>query len=156
MIFWCKTFILKGVHESCWHFCQMQFKVKSAWENRAVLIQYLQSDEMLTDLMSMSLFYSYFCNLWYKKSLTTEKGTILSGQMLYHVCIVHSRNAVYHFTKAQKLWECNAWNKSTVSINHITGTACVSWEGFALRYDIHSTQGQFIIGHILITCILIN
>ncbi len=46
-------------------------KVKSAWEKRAVLIQYLRSDEMLTGFMSVSLFYHYFHNLlWNKKSLT--------------------------------------------------------------------------------------
>ncbi len=46
--------------------------------------QYLRPDEMLTGLMSMSLFYRYFCNLlWNKKSLTSEKRTILSCQMLY-------------------------------------------------------------------------
>ncbi len=37
-------------------------QVKSAWEKRAVPIQYLRSDEMLTGLMSVSLFYRYFCN----------------------------------------------------------------------------------------------
>ncbi len=40
----------------------------------AVPIQYLRSDEMLTCLMSVSLFYRYFRNLlWNKKSLTSEK-----------------------------------------------------------------------------------
>ncbi len=77
MFFWCETFILKDVHESCWHFCQMQFKC--AWEKCAVLIQYLRSDEMLTGLMSVLLFYRYFHNLfWNKKSLT-------SGITNYHV-----------------------------------------------------------------------
>ncbi len=71
--------------------------------------QYLRSDEMFTGLMTVSLFYTYFCNLWNKKSFTSEKLTILCCQMLYHV---HS--------KAQKLRACNAWNKSTVPINHIT------------------------------------
>ncbi len=52
MFFWCETLILKDVHESCWPFCQMQFK--SAWEKHAVLIQYLRSDEMLTGLISVS------------------------------------------------------------------------------------------------------
>ncbi len=26
MFYWCETFILKDMHESVWHFCQMQFK----------------------------------------------------------------------------------------------------------------------------------
>ncbi len=49
-------------------------------------MQYLWSDEMLTGLMPVSL----FCNLWNKKSLTSEKWTILSCQVLYRVHSVHS------------------------------------------------------------------
>ncbi len=54
--------------------CSLKSYVKSAWEKRAVPIQYLRSDEMLTGLMSVSLFYRYFRNLLLnKKSLTSEK-----------------------------------------------------------------------------------
>ncbi len=56
-------------------------------------MQYLWSDEMLTGLMPVSLFYRYFCNLWNKKSLTSEKRTILSCQVLYRVHSVHSSTA---------------------------------------------------------------
>ncbi len=46
----------------------------------------MRSDEMLTGLMSVSLFYRYFRNLlWNKKSLTSEKNE-LSCQMLYCAC----------------------------------------------------------------------
>ncbi len=50
----------------------------------------LLSDEMLIDLMSVSFFYCYFCNLLKKKYLTSEKQTILSCQMLYSVHSAHS------------------------------------------------------------------
>ncbi len=70
--------------------------------------------------MSVSLFHRYFCNLLWNK-----KWPILSWQMLYrvrraHPSISRANTAVYHFTKAQKLRACNAWNKSTVPIHHIT------------------------------------
>ncbi len=49
---------------------------KSAWEKGSVPTQYLRSDEMLTGLMSVALFYRYFRNLWNKKSLTSEKNEL--------------------------------------------------------------------------------
>ncbi len=57
------------------HLTQMQSKErKSAWEKRAVPIQYLRSDEMLTGLISVALFYRYFHNLRINKYLTSEKN----------------------------------------------------------------------------------
>ncbi len=64
---------------------------KEYLRKRAVPIQYLRSYEILIGLMSVSLFYRYFCNLLRnKKSLTSEKRTILSCQMLYRVRSAHS------------------------------------------------------------------
>ncbi len=94
MFFWHKTFILKDVHESIWHFCQMQFKC----------LRKLWSDEMLTGLMSVSLFYRYFCNLWNKKSLTSEKRTILSCQMLYSVHSAHSSIDIYIYAFSRRFY----------------------------------------------------
>ncbi len=138
------------------HLTQMQSKErKSVWEKRAVQIQYLRSDEMLTGLMSVALFYCYFRNLWNKKSLTSEKNE-LSCQMLYCAGGAHSsialartrRRAVmlYNFTKEQKLQALQQY--STMKVAYSTNkshncTACVCFEGFAWRCDIHSIQEQF-------------
>ncbi len=74
------------------HLTSMQSKErKSAWEKRAVPIQYLRSDEMLTGLMSVALFYRYFRNLWNKKYLPSEKNK-LSCQMLY--CAGGARSSI--------------------------------------------------------------
>ncbi len=101
------------------HLTQMQSKErKSAWEKRAVPIQYLRSDEMLTGLISVALFYRYFRNLlWINKYLTSEKNE-LSCQMLY--CAGGARSSIaltrtqhhtvtlYNFTKVQKLQACSS------------------------------------------------
>ncbi len=93
--------------------CSLKSYVKSAWEKRAVPIHYLRSDEMLTGLMSVSLFYRYFRNLLLNKST-------LSCQILYCAGSTHSSiarvNAAPRCLSLQKLWACN----SAVPTNHIT------------------------------------
>ncbi len=105
----------------------------------------MRSDQMLTGLMSVrltglvSLFYRYFCNLWKKKSHLRKTNcpvrcyTVFIARTLPIVCANAKRRNYEHAA-------CEI--KCTVPINHIT-TACVSWEGFAWRYDIHSIQEQF-------------
>ncbi len=64
---------------------------KSAWEKRAVPIQYLRSDEILTGLMSVALFHVIFVTRYEIKSLTSEKNE-LSCQMLY--CAGGARSSI--------------------------------------------------------------
>ncbi len=90
-----------------------------------------------------------------KKSLTSEKNE-LSCQMLY--CAGGARSSIalawtrhravmlYNFTKAQKLQALQQY--STMKVAYSTNkshncTACVCFEGFAWRCDIHSIQEQF-------------
>ncbi len=74
------------------HLTQMQSKErKSSWEKRAVPIQYMRSDEMLTGLMSVALFYRYFRNLlWNKKVSHLRKNKLSCPVRCYIVLVAHA------------------------------------------------------------------
>ncbi len=88
---------------------------KSAWEKGSVPIQYLRSDEMLTGLMSVSLFHVILITRYEIKSLSPQKKNELSYQMLYcaggsrsSIALLYRAVTLYNFTKVQKLQACSS------------------------------------------------
>ncbi len=80
----------------------------------SVPIQYLRSDEMLTGLMSVALFYCYFRNLLWNKSLTSEKNELFC-QKLY--CAGGARSLALARTRHRAVTRgVRYWKKNDISI----------------------------------------
>ncbi len=84
----------------------------------------------------MSLFHVIFVTRYEIKSLSHQKKrTVLSdvkcaGSAPSFIARANAAPRCTSFQNAETISKLRD-SKSTVPINHITGTACVSWEGFA-------------------------
>ncbi len=111
----------------------------SECEKRSVPIQYLRSDEMLTGLMSVALFYRYFRNTLWNISLSPQKKLTTCAVGCYTVLVAHSsiahartRPTLYITSLKRRNYEHATWNKSTVPINHITVLCVLAGHEFEL------------------------
>ncbi len=156
-----RLLFLKDVPESCCHFCQITWLRCSLRKERVLEKNTLSRFSIWGQMRCWQVYcqwhYSIVIFVTYEiKSLSPLKKTKLSCQMLY--CAGDARSSIalartrrrsvmlYNFTKAQKLQALQQY--STMKVAYSTNkshncTACVCFEGFAWRCDIHSIQEQF-------------